>query len=72
MNHNMEPESQLNQYEISDLDASLGLENSQSSAIVSIRDRIAQVQDKELDLHVGEYDAIHNQLERALSAIDGL
>ncbi len=72
MNHNMEPESQLNQYEISDLDANLGLENSQSSAIESIRDRIAQVQDKELDLHVGEYDAIHIQLERALSAIDGL
>lgn len=45
---------------------------SQSSSIDAIRDRISLVQEKELDLHVAEYDEIHQQLERALSAIDGL
>jgi hypothetical protein len=46
--------------------------SSQSSSIDAIRDRISSLQDKEIDLHVAEYDAIHGQLERALSAIDGL
>ena len=45
---------------------------SQSSSIDAIRDRISLIQEKELDLHVGEYDDIHQQLERALGAIDGL
>lgn len=45
---------------------------SQSSSIDAIRDRISLVQEKELDLHVAEYDEIHQKLERALSAIDGL
>lgn len=45
---------------------------SQSSSIEAIRDRITLVQEKDLDSHVGEYDEIHLQLERALSAIDGL
>ena len=47
-------------------------EESQSNSIDAIRDRITSVQDKALEEHVGEYDAIHAQLERALSAIDGL
>ena len=45
---------------------------SQSSSIDVIRDRIAAVQDKELNSQVAEYDAIHGELERALTAIDGL
>ena len=47
-------------------------EQSQSGSIESIRDRIACVQDRELDLHVSEYDAIHEQLQRALNAINGI
>jgi len=45
---------------------------SQSSSIDAIRDRIASIQEKELNGHVAEYDAIHTELERALTAIDGL
>ena len=51
-------------------DASAG--ESQSASIDAIRDRIASVQNRELDEHVAEYDGIHAQLERALTAIDGL
>jgi hypothetical protein len=49
-----------------------GEELSQSGSIDSIRDRIAAVQGHELDTHVTEYDAIHDQLQRALTAIDGI
>jgi hypothetical protein len=47
-------------------------ELSPSGSIDSIRDRIAAVQAQELDHHVNEYDAIHEQLQRALTAIDGI
>jgi hypothetical protein len=47
-------------------------EAGQSDSIDGIRDRIAAIQSKELDLHVAEYDAIHSELERALTGIDGL
>jgi hypothetical protein len=46
--------------------------SSQSSSIDAIRDRISTIQENELDQHVAEYDAIHAQLERALTSIDGL
>ena len=49
-----------------------GDQSSQSEAIESIRDRIAAVSGLELDNHVAEYDAIHDQLQRALTAIDGI
>jgi hypothetical protein len=49
-----------------------GEELSQSGSIDSIRDRIAAVQGHELDTHVTEYDAIHDQLQRGLTAIDGI
>jgi hypothetical protein len=45
---------------------------SQSSSIDAIRDRIAAIQDKDLNSQVAGYDAIHGELERALTAIDGL
>jgi len=45
---------------------------SQSTSIEAIRDRITSIQEKELNSHVAEYDAIHAELERALTAIDGL
>jgi len=45
---------------------------SQSTSIDAIRDRITIIQEKELNNHVAEYDAIHAELERALTAIDGL
>ena len=46
--------------------------NQSSESIESIRDRISAVQGRDLNEHVGEFDAIHHQLERALAAIDGL
>ena len=54
------------------MDISDSSENQSSQSIESIRDRISAVQGKDLNEHVGEYDAIHHQLERALAAIDGL
>lgn len=47
-------------------------DSSQSSSINSIKDRINGIQMKDLNSHVAEYDAIHEDLERALKAIDGL
>ncbi len=54
------------------MDISDSSENQSSQSIESIRDRISAVQGKDLNEHVGEFDAIHHQLERALAAIDGL
>jgi hypothetical protein len=54
------------------MDISDSSENQSRQTIESIRDRISAVQGKDLNEHVGEYDAIHYQLERALAAIDGL
>ena len=54
------------------MDISNSSENQSSQTIESIRDRISAVQGKDLNEHVGEFDAIHHQLERALAAIDGL
>ena len=54
------------------MDISDSSENQSSQSIESIRDRISTVQGKDLNEHVGEFDAIHHQLERALAAIDGL
>jgi hypothetical protein len=45
---------------------------SQSTSIDAIRDRIASIQERDLNSQVAEYDAIHGELERALAAIDGL
>ena len=47
-------------------------ESQASESIETIRDRISAIQERDLDEHVGEFDAIHHQLERALAAIDGL
>ncbi len=54
------------------MDISDSSANQSSQSIESIRDRISAVQGKDLNEHVGEFDAIHHQLERALAAIDGL
>lgn len=54
------------------MDISDSSENQSSQSIESIRDRISAVQGKDLNEHVGEFDAIHHQLERSLAAIDGL
>ena len=54
------------------MDISDSSENQSSQSIESIHDRISAVQGKDLNEHVGEFDAIHHQLERALAAIDGL
>lgn len=54
------------------MDISDSSENQSSQSIESIRDRISAVQGKDLNDHVGEFDAIHHQLERALADIDGL
>ena len=54
------------------MDISDSSENQSSQSIESIRDRISAVQGKDLNERVGEFDAIHHQLERALAAIDGL
>lgn|GEM_PF-1016253 len=54
------------------MDISDSSENQSTQSIESIRDRISAVQGKDLNEHVGEFDAIHHQLERALAAIDGL
>ena len=40
--------------------------------IDTIRERIASVQNYELNQHVAEFDGIHAELERALASIDGL
>jgi hypothetical protein len=54
------------------MDNSDSFENQSSETIESIRDRISAVQGRDLNEHVGEFDAIHHQLEQALAAIDGL
>jgi len=46
--------------------------NPSNGSIDAIRDRIASVQSLELNEHLPEYELIHEQLERALAAIDGL
>ena len=54
------------------MDNSDSFQNQSSETIESIRDRISAVQGRDLNEHVGEFDVIHQQLERALAAIDGL
>jgi len=41
-------------------------------ALESIKERIAKIQDLPLDVHVGEYEAIHTALESTLSTVEGL
>jgi len=45
---------------------------SSGDALESIKERIAKIQELPLDSHVGEYEAIHSALEKALSTVEGL
>jgi hypothetical protein len=42
------------------------------TALDSIKERIAKIQELPLDSHIGEYEAIHSALESALSTVEGL
>jgi hypothetical protein len=47
----------------------------ESSTAISLEDiklRISSISQKPLDLHPQEFEAIHNDLSRVLSGIDGL
>lgn len=46
--------------------------SSDSVSVEAIKARIAEISSKPLSAHSDEFEAIHSQLQRALSGIDGL